>query len=178
MSSSVKANKEHFPNWSLFTGRPLPEEMELLSPAAEIAAVLQQSLLKLEAEKHARVNVEQEYITMLAQQAVFLAQFSTTLERHRPKLEDASLNKIYRSLRIVKEQMRTALEQAGFEIIEPQGKSFDEVAEMVDVIGWRHHADFPSEIVAEVVKPIILYKGQVVQNGSVVMGAPEEIITP
>jgi hypothetical protein len=169
MSSSDK-----FPDWSLFRERSVPVETDLLSPAIETGAMLQAYHTRLEAEKQAAEEIRQQGIDALVQQALLAARFSITLDRHRQKLEEASLHKVYRSLKIVEDQMRDALQATGLEILIPQGKPFDEIASYVDVRGWRHHENFSEEIVSEVIEPIVFYQGKLVHSGTVVMGAPKE----
>lgn len=163
-----------FPNWNLFTERPVPGEIDLLSPTSEVAALLQDFRASLEAERKQADEIQQQSIAALAQQAVLAVSFALTLERHRQKLEESSLLKVYRSLTIVKDQQLAAFQKAGLEILIPQGKRFDEIANYVDVIAWRHHEDFSEEIIAEVLEPAVFYQGRLVHTGIVIMGAPEE----
>lgn len=161
-----------FPDWSLFTERDVPEEVHLLSPISEMVATLQLCQKNFDKMQKTIENVRYEGFMALAQQAIFVVQLEFVLERSKQKLEQANLSKVYRSLRINKEQMLDALQEAGLKIIIPQGKEFDEIADFVQVVGWKHHADFTKEVVAEVLEPIVFYKNQLLRQGIVVMGAP------
>ena len=165
---------DKFPDWSVFSEREVPFDVELLSPAAEVVAVLQGSQAALDEARQEVKDVRREYLEALAQQAVLVVQLAAVLDRYAPDYTQASLAKVHRSLRIVKDQMLDELGRAGLEIIIPIGKAFDEVAHSVNVDGWRHHEDFSSEVVAEVVEPIVTYRGDLVRPGRVVMGAPLE----
>ncbi|HEU5374361.1 MAG TPA: hypothetical protein VFV38_02895 [Ktedonobacteraceae bacterium] len=165
---------DRFPDWSLFAERPVPGEIDLLSPSSEAGALLQASQALLEAERKAADEIRQQGIAALAQQAVLVVRFALTLERHRQKLEESSLLKVYRSLAIVKDQQLEALGSAGLEILIPQGRRLDEIANYVDVAGWRHHEDFSEEVVAEVLEPVVWYQGRLAHTGVVIMGAPKE----
>ena len=52
------------------------------------------------------------------------------------------------------------------------GEAFDDVCDSVNVQHWRHHEEYLSEVVAEVLEPIIKLNGKIVELGRVVMGAP------
>jgi molecular chaperone GrpE (heat shock protein) len=168
MSSSVD-----FPDWSVFTERAVPP-FDIFSPASEITALLQRYRADLDMAQEHTESVRREGLEALAQQAVFAVQLEFALERYKPQFEQASLNKVYRSLRIVKDQMLDALRNAGITIIVPQGKSFDEVSAYVNVVGWKHSQEFTEEVVAEVLQPIVLYHTTIIRLGQVVMGAPLE----
>ena len=162
------------PDWSAFGEREAPLDTELLSPAAELAAVLQVYRADLAT---VRAEVQQARLAgaaALAQQAVFVVQLAVALESYQAALAEASLSKVHRHLRIVKDQMLDALRGAGLEIVPLVGRSFDEIADLVDVQGWRHRPEFTSEVVAEELEPLVKYRGEVVRLGRVVMGAPPE----
>jgi molecular chaperone GrpE (heat shock protein) len=167
------SSSDELPDWSVFSERDLPEAIELLSPASELAAILQLFQANLSAEKNAAEDIRHEGLKILAQQAVFIVQLEAALERHKPKFEQASLNKVYRSLRIIKDQMLDGLKVAGLNIVIPQGQRFDDVADSVSVVGWKFSEDFPAEVVAEVLEPIVFYGDRLVHPGLVVMGAPK-----
>ncbi len=171
MSSSDK-----FPDWSAFSERNVPEKFELLSPASEISADLQRFSAKLKEAKEAVDKTREEILEPLAQQAVFVFKLSQALELYQADLQQISRPKgdIYRHFRVIKDQMQEALLNKGVEIIIPLGMSFDEVVDFVEIQHWRHHEDYTSETVAEVLEPIIKYYGNVIKLGRVVMGAPLE----
>ncbi len=163
---------DKFPDWSIFQKRYLPNGVEMLSPAAETVALLQSRLTDVRAAQTSSNEMRTAGLEALAQQAVFVVQLEASLDNYKIKLEEAMLDKVYRALRIVKDQMLTALQEAGLEVIIPFGKPFDDVAEHVDVLGWRHHEDFIEEVVAEVLEPIIFSHGTLIRQGRVVVGAP------
>ena len=169
MSSSAE-----FPDWSVFSEREAPFDSELLSPASEVAAVLQWSHAALDEAQQAVEDVRREGLMALAEQAVLVVQLAAALDRYAPDFTQASLTNVQRSLRIVKDQMLAAVNRAGLEIGVPLGKSFNEVADLVSVAGWRHHRNFSSEVVAEVLEPFVVYRGVPLRFGRVVMGAPPE----
>ncbi|QBD81479.1 hypothetical protein EPA93_38130 [Ktedonosporobacter rubrisoli] len=162
-----------FPDWHTFSERPGPEDSDLLSPAAEVAALLQQQQAALAAAGKAEEQAKASGIKALVQQAVFVYRFEAALKLLAARLEPAVQKKLV-SLRIIKDQMRDALQQEGIEIEDLLGKAYDEVAEHVEVQGWLHRAEFTSEVVAEVRIPVITYQGAIVQSGVVVMGAPTQ----
>ena len=163
---------DKFPDWSIFQKRTLPVEVEMLSPAAETVALLQSRLMDIRITQTSKDETRIAGLEALAQQAVFVVQLEASLNNYRIRLEEAMLNKVYRALRIVKDQMLTALQEAGLEVAVPLGKPFDTVAEHVDVLGWRHHENFTEEVVAEVLEPIIFSQGTLIRQGRVVVGAP------
>jgi len=88
-------------------------------------------------------------------------------------LANSGLGRVHTRLRIVKDQLKSHLAAAGFTWSDPAGKDFEgELAERVEVDGWRHAAEFGREVVAETREPIVLFRGRVVLPGAVVVGAP------
>ena len=172
MSSSAE-----LPDWQAFSERELPElpfdvAADLLSPAMEISAALQHSSQVL-LEVQRKANEQQgSALAALAQQAVFVFALSSALERAENSQEEPFEKGGFRSLRIIKDQMLTALNGFGVTIENPLGKAYHEVADNIEILGWRHHSDFATEVVAEVREPIITCAGRLVRPGSVIMGAP------
>src|SRR5262249_28216692 len=111
-------------------------------------------------------------IAALAQQAVFVFHLSILLERAERNQTETFPARNFRSLRIIKDQMLTALNNFGIAIENPHGRTYREVADNVEIQGWRHHHDFVTEVVAEVREPIITFAGKLVHPGRVIMGAP------
>ncbi len=118
--------------------------------------------------------MQRQGLEALAQQAVFVVQMESALAQYESALAQGTLKRIHRHFRVLKDQMMDALKQAGLEVIVPLGKSFEEAADWVHVQGWRHHKDFPSELVAEVLEPVVIYQGRLIRQGRVIMGAPSE----
>lgn len=167
-------SSDKFPDWSVFKERKLPEtlNLEIISPEIEMSILLRQ--YSNDAKK-AREGVKESYyegVNIAAKQAVYIVQLGAALEDYEPVLKGASLQNIHRHLRIIKDQMLSALLQEGLEIIIPINKPFDEIADLVNVESWLHDEKFTSEMVAEVLEPIIYHKGSLIQMGRVVMGAP------
>ncbi len=163
---------DKFPDWDMFQMREIPIEVEILSPATETIALLQSRLIDIHAVQTTGDEKHTAGIEALAQQAVFVVQLEASLQSYKTKFEETNLNKVYHALRIVKDQMLTALQEAGLEIIIPLGKPFDEVAEYVDIVGWRHNKGYIEEVVAEVLEPIVFSQSVLIRQGRVVMGAP------
>jgi len=163
------------PDWTLFAEREEPIESEMLAPALEMAAVLQKHHADAERASGETDAIRRTGLEALAEQAVFVFQLESALARYEEDLAQASLARIHRHLRVLKDQMLAALKKAGLEIIVPLGKTFDEVADSVHVTGWRHLEEFTSEVVAEVTEPVIKHNGELVRAGQIVMGAPLEM---
>jgi hypothetical protein len=169
MSSSDK-----FPDWSVFSKRPVPFDVELLSPASEMAVLLQKYLTDMNNMQKEIESFHNEGVDAAAQQAVYATQLASALDMYESLITETPLKRVHRHLRIIKDQMLSALENTGFKIDNPIGKPFDDIADRVYVDGWRHQVDFTSEVVAEVIEPIVIYRGKLVRRGRVVMGAPQE----
>lgn len=173
-SSDSRDARNTFPDWAVFGPREVPGEVELLSPAAEAAGLLQLYHGDLAAARQQQEDVRMAGLRALAQQAVFAFQFGAALERYQPELTQGTLLRAHRHLRVLKDQMLDALRAAGLEIEVPLGQSFEQVADAVHVDGWRHESRFTSEVVAEVSEPIVKAGGALIRLGRVVMGAPVE----
>jgi hypothetical protein len=167
MSSSAD-----LPGWETFALRDAPEAVDILSPASEVAALLQRYRAEVDQATSAASGAERRGLEALAEQAVLAAQLASALERYAAQLKDAGLERVHRHLRVIKDQMFAACAAAGLDLIVPLGASFDEVADLVHVEGWRHRDEFTAEVVAEVVEPIIKHGGTLLRHGRVVMGAP------
>ena len=161
-------------NWDQFKKRPEIEGVEILSPAAEVAAYLQQFYAKINSLTEKFEDVHNVAISGLAEQAVLVFQFQTILERYEEQLRHISQSggDVFRTLRVLKDQMLGTLRDSGIEIDVPLGRSFQEVAEIADKVHWRHGEEFTSEIVVEVIEPVIKLHNRVVRPAHLVMGAP------
>jgi len=166
MSSSGK-----FPDWSVFGERELPFTVDLLSPASEVAALLQLYRNELDRAQEETDKVQREWVKALALQAVFIFHLETALKRYEEQMQ-GPLAPAHRQLRILKDQMKDAICRADLEILVPQDLPFDAVADWVQVVGWRHREDFKEEVVAEVLEPIVTRRGGLVRLGRVIMGGP------
>lgn len=161
-------------DWESFSLREIPFEVDLFSPAAEMAACMQRIVQDVSAIRQEVSSTREKGLSALAQQATLVFQFEAVLELYKNELTDATLKKVHRHFRVLKDQMRDALKQASIEVEDPIGASYDEVAETVEVIGWRFHEDFDKEVVAEVQEPIVKSNGVLIRAGRVVMGAPPQ----
>jgi hypothetical protein len=151
-----------FPDWSVFHEREVPTPVEIASPSSTISALLESRLADIKALKQRVVPVDGAELDALAQQAVYHAELALLLN------EAAEIS----VLRMINDKMRENLKNVGLEVIDLQGKSFHEVPDYVDVIGWRHKAEFSAEVVDEVLEPIVLCDGLVMRRGRIIMGAP------
>jgi hypothetical protein len=174
MSSSADESSAAGLSWSAFTERPAgPDPVELLSPAQELAAALQESqkaLLAVRAEGTASLE---RVLGIVATQAALVFRLGVVLAESEDKLREAGLGRVRTQLSIVRRQMVEALDGAGLEIVDPIGAPFDATQEHVDVVDWRHGAEFTDEVVAETIEPIVRHDGVVIRNGRVIMGAPQ-----
>lgn len=163
-----------YPDWNVFEERQTPSGLEILNPAAEVAALLQN--LQSERDSAARElhDAREENLQILAKAGVYLFSLEMALVRYEEAMKKAELVKEHRHIRVIKDLMRDLITSAGLVIENPMGKSFNDVAHEVHVEGWRHSEAYTSEVVAEVMEPIIRYQGRVVKLGRVVMGAPAE----
>lgn len=188
MSSAGK-----FPDWSIFKEREtLPLEQEVLSPAAEVAALLRVHYVSVTEGRQAEKEAFQTGFAALAEQAVLVFQLEMLLQRSSSSFASSdsgsrlqgrqeTLPRLYKSLRIIKDQMLEALTSAGIEIEIPLGKSYEEVADFVEIEHWRHQQHLAEEIVLDVYEPIIRMRQAnqglvLVRAGRVVMGAPLESV--
>src|SRR2546428_9489691 len=117
---------DKFPDWGIFAEREeVALDTELLSPAAEVAAVLRQRQATLDGALRHIQDERTKWLDALAQQAVFVGQLMLIIDRYgaevemSPQTSPALLSKAYRSLRIMKDQMLTALQVAGLSIDMP-----------------------------------------------------------
>jgi molecular chaperone GrpE (heat shock protein) len=180
MSSLGKAEDkaDKFPDWDYFSERPDALGEDLLSPAAEMAATVQLFRADLETAGQRLIEARGEGLKALAEQAVLVAQLTAALELYEPDFTQAALKKPYRHLRVLKDQMLDELRRAGLTVVDPLGQPFDEVAALVQVIGWRHHERYNAEVVAEVMESIVTCEGELVRPGRVIMGAPPQEAQP
>ncbi|MFI0480182.1 hypothetical protein [Actinomadura sp. 9N215] len=160
--------------WDVFAPRPAPAAMDVRPPATEMVAVLQRYRAALGAERGRAAAEVDRAMAIAVEQAVLVHRFAGTLARLGTALEDAGLGLAHRELRILRSQMAQSLRDGGVDVRDPVGLPPDEVADLVEVIGWRYGAEFEAEAVAETVDPIVLVDGAVARTGRVHMGAPPE----
>lgn len=172
MSSSAE-----LPDWTAFAERETPEPGELLSPVAELVAVLQRYRTDLDTARQRGQDAYRESLLALAEQAVLVVQLEVAIEHYAASFAEQGLTKAHRHFRVLKDQMLAAVAATGLEVVRLRGRPYDEVAEAVSIVGWRHHPDFAEEVVAEEKEPLVRYRGAVLRPGRVVMGAPPENAT-
>jgi molecular chaperone GrpE (heat shock protein) len=158
--------------WSAFRERAVPAPIELRSPASELSAALQRGARSLAAERAATRDAQADANDADAELAVLVFHLSTVLNRHEDAVAEAGLNDVHRELCIVRNQMLAALKHTDVLVVDPLGRPFDEVGDAVQVVGWRHGNDFPDEVVAETIEPIVHHGADVIRPGRVIMGAP------
>ncbi|MEU4526077.1 hypothetical protein AB0F52_46080 [Amycolatopsis sp. NPDC024027] len=172
MSSSAESSSAESFGWAAFTDRPAPATLELISPASELLAALGRSRERLEAERAAHRRAVAVWLAAAAEQAVRAHQLGGLLDEHEKALEAAGLERVHWRLGIVQRQMTTALDELELKVVDPIGKPFDETEHLVDVAGWLPGAEFPAEVVAETLEPIVLHHDETVRRGRVIMGPP------
>jgi hypothetical protein len=169
----MSSSDELAPRWDEFCERPTAH-IELRSPAAELAAVLQRSSTDLHDTVQAAAVLRREAYVALAAQAALAVELERALAHYETQLLDASLPRVHRHLRILKDRMLDAICATGIEIERLTGRPTDEVLDIVDVDHWRHAPEFEEQVVAELLEPAVLFEGELLRTGRVVMGAPEQ----
>jgi molecular chaperone GrpE (heat shock protein) len=154
--------------------REVAFEGEFISLAAEVAALLNRHAGQIrqvtESGSQALVKL-QRGIARGVQLVFHLEQAIGASEEHAAAV---GFGKTLRRFRIIKDQLKDQLAAQGFTWRDPTGEEFtQELAELVEVDGWRHAAEYAREVVVETREPIVLYQGQPVLVGAVVVGAPE-----
>lgn len=160
--------------WAAFRERPEPPPGELLSPASEVAALLQRYRNDLAGQKAADRTALADAHSAAADQAALVFHLAAVLAQHQDAFAAAGLTRVHRQLNALRHQMAQATGRTGLRVVDPTGQAFDEVADLVQVIGWRHGPEFAGEVVAETVEPIVCHETELVRPGRVVMGAPDK----
>jgi hypothetical protein len=158
--------------WDAFTERPAAARLELGSPAAELASLLQRYRSAVNVERGKARAAADDALAVAAEQAVLTTRLDAALARHRAALDEAGLGRIHRELRVLKDQMIDALRDGGVTTEDPAGRPLEKVADRIEVIGWRHGSQYPAEVVAETHDAIVWYREAVLRPGQVTMGAP------
>lgn len=170
MSSSDEAL-----SWADFAERPVTSRpVGLVSPAKELLGVLQQYRDDVNAAEERMRDAVGEVRQVAVEQANFVAQLAQVVEQAAEPLAAGGNRRLHSRLRVLKDQMLEALAEGGITVVDPLGEPFDKVADMVDVLGWRHGPEFESEVVARTDEAVVLFQGAVIRPGRVVMGAPPQ----
>lgn len=172
MSSSAERDEQF--GWSAFAPRPAdPTKVELVSPVRELAAVLRHYRHDLDAERAAGHAAVERVLAIAATQAALLYRLGVVLDEGADRLREAGVDDVRKQLSIVRNQMLDALAKSGLTVVDPVGRAFDEAQAQVEVVGWRHGSEYPDEVVAETIEPIVLHEQTVIHHGRVIMGAPQ-----
>jgi hypothetical protein len=159
--------------WSAFRERALSVPVEhMLSPASELEAALQSCWQWVDAERAAASDAIADAVDIIARQALPIFRLSVALSRNETVLAGPGLNRVHRQLRVLRDQMLEVLESCDLLIVDPAGRPLGDVADAVDVIGWRHGPEFDDKVVAETIEPIVMRGTEVIRRGRVIMGAP------
>ena len=111
----------NLPTWADFDERPAAE-LELRSPASEIAAVLQRSRADLDSAARAGAASRAEGLRALAEQAVLAVELEKVLDGHVAACrDDAALERLHPALAAVKDRMLAEIAAAGLEVVRPRG---------------------------------------------------------
>jgi hypothetical protein len=167
----MSSSDDHL-DWSAFGEREVGLEVELASPAAELAAVLRRYRTELDAARAEVTAERRKGLEALARQAVLAVKLESALALYEPRLADASMGKAHQHLRILKDQMLGELVAAGVELVRLAGRPYEEVKTLVEVEGWLHKEGVESETVLEELEPAVRHGEEVIRMGRVVMGAP------
>jgi hypothetical protein len=155
--------------------RALPPEYSVLSPAAEVAALLKEHAAERAAWERELQARERGWVELTAAITGIAFLLDGATARFQEPLEAAGLRKIYRELRVLKGQLVQVLSDDGFTWEDPSGRPFeDPLVDRVHVDGWRYADGYAAPCVAEVREAIILRHGALVREGSIIVGAPHE----
>jgi hypothetical protein len=158
--------------WSRFQPRPEQLDVELLSPARELATLLQRYRDDLDTQRRAGERASADMLAIAVEQAVHVHHLTAMVSRTAAALADAGLSRVHKQLGVLADQMLAALAAGQISIRDPAGAPYHEVADLVHVVGWRHGPAFAAEVVAETIEPVVLHLGYPVRLGRVIMGVP------
>jgi hypothetical protein len=83
-----------------------------------------------------------------------------------------------RQLQLGRNEILDALAGAGIGVENPLSRPFEEVADVVEVRGWRRQADLTREVVVQVIEPILRRDGVLLRPGQVIVGQPAPAAIP
>ena len=156
--------------------RELPKDYALLSPAAEVAALLKEYSAEKQKLKAELAEHEKDFDRLLALITDLAYLFDDAIARSQPTLEEHGLKRMHRELRVLKDKLIQTLQEGGYTWRNPLGERFEgDLPELVNVDGWRYGPEYLENSVAQVREPIILKNGVPIKEGSVVVGAPEQL---
>ena len=146
--------------------------MELLSPARELATVLQRYRDDMDTQQRAGEQARADALDIAVELAVHVHHLTAISSRTEGAFAAAGLGRVHKQLRVLRDQMLAALAAGHISISDPAGAPYHEVADLVDVVDWRHGPAFAAEVVAETIEPVVLHLGRPARLGRVIMGAP------
>lgn len=164
------------PAWSDFEERPA-DDVELRSPAAELAAILQRYRDDLDDAARAGAQSRAHGLRALAELAVLAVQLDGLLERHAAEL-DASPAGARSSLGRLKDRMLAHIATSGLEVVRLRGARAGDVADIADVDCWRYDEVHDCPVVVEELEAAVRLDGAVLRRGRVVMGGQPEARVP
>jgi hypothetical protein len=172
----VSSSPEHPLTWADFDEQPATE-VELRSPAAELAAVLQCYRTDLDEAARAGSEGRAQGLRALADQAVLAVELEGLLELQQ-SARDVSPERMHGALWSLKDRMLAHVASSGLEIVRLRGARGEDVVESVDVDRWRYDAGCTVEVVVEELEVAVRLDGVPLRRGRVVMGAPREVPAP
>lgn len=155
--------------WADFEEQPTAE-FELRSPAEELAGVLRRMRAQLDRAGRAGAEQRVDALRALAEQAVLAVELEKLLDRHGPQFGEPALERAYRSLGELKDRMLAHVAASGLEIVRLRGAPAGEVADLVEIDGWRcDDIDASPTVIAELEVAVRL-DGAPLRRGRVIMG--------
>jgi hypothetical protein len=154
--------------------RELPKDYTLLSPAAEVGALLQEHAAEKQQWKREAAEHDKKQNRILAEVTSLAYLLDDAAARFQEPMEASGLKRAYRELRVLKDKLVQTLAEAGCTWRDPLGEPFEgDLPDLVNVDGWRYAPEYTENCVAQVREPIILRNGVPIKEGSVVVGAPD-----
>jgi hypothetical protein len=157
------------PTWAEFDEQPAAD-FEPRAPAEELATVLQR--MRADLDRAGRASAEQrvDALRALAEQAVLAVELEKLLERHGPQFDDTALVHAYRALGQLKDRMLALVAEAGLEIVRLRGVAAGDVADVVEIDGWRCDDIDASPVVIAELEAAVRLGGATLRRGRVIMG--------
>lgn len=156
------------PTWAEFTEQPAAE-FELHAPAEELATVLRR--MRADVDRAGRVGAEQraDALRALAEQAVLVVELEKLLERHLPHFGEPALAQAHRALGQLKDRMLALVAESGLEIVRLRGVPAKEIADVVEIDGWRCDDIDASPVVVAEIEAAVRHNGAPLRRGRVIM---------
>ncbi len=128
--------------------------------------------MRADLDRAGRASAEQrvDALRALAEQAVLAVELEKLLERHGPQFDDAALAHAYRALGQLKDRMLAHVADAGLEIVRLRGVAARDVADVVEIDGWRCDDIDASPVVVAELEAGVRLGGAPLRRGRVIMG--------